>query len=127
MKPLLEEGRVFAAQPPLFTCRVGDTIHRAFSDEERDAITAELTKGKRKAESLVWQRFKGLGEMNIDELAECALDPDTRILKRLTIDDAKAAKRTASLFETLMGSDVARRRDYLVANSSLLDPDALDI
>ncbi len=127
MKPLLDEGRVFAAQPPLFTCRVGDTIHRAFSDEERYTITAELTKGRRKAENLVWQRFKGLGEMNVDELAECALDPGTRILRRLTIDDARAAKRTASLFETLMGPDVARRRDYLVANSSLLDPDALDI
>ncbi len=59
--------------------------------------------------------------------AECALDPATRILRRLTIEDAKAAKRTASLFETLMGSDVAKRRDYLVDNSSLLDPEALDI
>ncbi len=127
MKPLLEEGRVFAAQPPLYTCRVGDTLHRAFDEEERDAITAELTKGRRKAENLVWNRFKGLGEMNVEELAECALDPETRILRRLTIDDARAAKRAAALFDTLMGSDVARRRDYLVTNSSLLDPDALDV
>ena len=86
-----------------------------------------MTKGRRKAENLVWHRFKGLGEMNVDELAECALNPDTRILRRLTIDDAKAATRAASLFETLMGSDVAKRRDYLIANSSLLDPAALDI
>jgi DNA gyrase subunit B len=127
MRPLLEEGRVFAAQPPLYTCRIGDTIHRAFSDEERDAIAAELTRGSRRAENLVWQRFKGLGEMNVDELAECALDPETRILRRLTIADGAAAKRTARLFDILMGSDVAVRRDYLIANSTLLAPDALDI
>ena len=127
MRPLLEEGRVFAAQPPLYTCRIGDTIHRAFNDEERDAIAAELTRGSRRAENLVWQRFKGLGEMNVDELAECALDPETRILRRLTIADGAAAKRTAGLFDILMGSDVAVRRDYLIANSTLLAPDALDI
>ena len=127
MRPMLEEGRVFAAQPPLFSCRIGDTIHRAFTDEERDAVTSELIKGGRKAENIVWNRFKGLGEMNVEELAECSLDPETRILRRMTMADAKAAKRAAQLFETLMGSDVAKRRDYLVANSTLLDPSALDV
>ena len=127
MRPMLKEGRVFAAQPPLYTCRVGDTVHRAFSDDERDALTAELTKGNRKAENLRWNRFKGLGEMNVEELAECALDPATRILRRLTMADAKEAKEAARMFVVLMGADVAKRRDYLVANSTLLDPDALDI
>ena len=127
MRPMLEEGRVFAAQPPLFTCRVGDTIHRAFSDEERDALTLELSKGKRKVENLKWNRFKGLGEMNVDELAECALDSDTRILRQLSMDDGQEAKEAANLFDVLMGSDVGQRRDFLIANSSLLDPDALDI
>ncbi|HJP16837.1 MAG TPA: ATP-binding protein [Acidimicrobiales bacterium] len=127
MSPMLTEGRVFAAQPPLFTCKVGDTIHRAFNEEERDAVTAELTKGKRKAENLRWNRFKGLGEMNVEELAECALDPETRILRKLTMEDAKEAKKAIELFEILMGSDVSRRREYLVKNSSLLDPSALDI
>ena len=65
--------------------------------------------------------------MNVEELAECSLDPETRILRRMTMADAKAAKRAAQLFETLMGSDVAKRRDYLVANSALLDPSALDV
>ena len=127
MRPLLEAGRVYVAQPPLYSCRIGDTVHRAFSDEERDEITAKLTKGGRKAGNLRWNRFKGLGEMNVEELAECALNPETRILRRLTMDDAAAASEAAELFETLMGSDVARRREYLIANSALLDPAALDV
>ena len=127
MRPLLEAGRVYAAQPPLYTCRVGDTIHRAFNDEERDDIVKALAKGGRKPENLKWNRFKGLGEMNVEELAECALDPETRILRQLTMAEGREAKKAAELFDVLMGADVARRRDYLVANSSLLDPDALDI
>ncbi len=127
MRPLLEAGRVYAAQPPLYTCRVGDTIHRAFSDEERDDVIKALTKGGRKPENLKWNRFKGLGEMNVEELAECALDPETRILRQLTMTEGREAKKAAELFDILMGADVARRRDYLVANSSLLDPNALDI
>jgi len=127
MQPLLTENRVFAAQPPLYSLRVGDTIHRAFSDEERDEITESLAKGGRKIENLKWNRFKGLGEMNVEELAECALDPETRILKRLTIEDGKEAKAAARLFDVLMGSDVTKRRDYLIANSTLLDPAALDV
>jgi DNA gyrase subunit B len=127
MRPLLEAGRVYAAQPPLYSCRVGDTLHRAFTEEERDAITAELTKGRRKATKLTWNRFKGLGEMNVDELAECALDRDSRVLRRLTMEDAQQAKEAARVFDVLMGSDVAQRRDYLIRNSALLDPGALDI
>ena len=127
MRPLLEAGRVYAAQPPLYTCRVGDTIHRAFNDEERDDIIKALAKGGRKPENLKWNRFKGLGEMNVEELAECALDPETRILRQLTMAEGREAKKAADLFDVLMGADVARRRDYLIANSSLLDPDALDI
>ena len=127
MQPLLEAGRVYAAQPPLYSCRVGGTLHRAFTEEERDAITAELTKGRRKATKLTWNRFKGLGEMNVDELAECALDRDSRVLRRLTMEDAQQAKEAARVFDVLMGSDVAQRRDYLISNSALLDPSALDI
>ena len=127
MCPLLTEGRVFAAQPPLYSLRVGDTIHRAFTDEERDEITASLAQGGRKVENLRWNRFKGLGEMNVEELAECALDPETRVLKRLTMEDGKAAADAANLFEILMGADVTQRRDYLIANSALLDPAALDV
>jgi DNA gyrase subunit B len=124
MRPMLEAGRVFAAQPPLYSAKVGDTVHRAFSDEERDAITASLAKGNRKVENIRWQRFKGLGEMNVEELAECALDPRTRILRRITMADAAEA---AALFDVLMGNDVARRREFLIENSTLLDTEVLDI
>ena len=127
MRPLLEDGRVFAAQPPLYTVKLGDKVVHAFSEEEKERLTAELTKGNRKAENLQWVRFKGLGEMDVEELAETCLDPRTRILRRITMDDAKAAAEAAELFETLMGNDVARRRQYLLDNSNLVDREALDV
>ncbi|MFQ5558052.1 MAG: type IIA DNA topoisomerase subunit B [Acidimicrobiales bacterium] len=127
MRPMLTEGRVFAAQPPLYTTKVGDDILRVYSDEERDEVTRRLCRGNRRPENVRWQRFKGLGEMNVDELRHCALDPSTRTLRRLTIDDARQAKAAARMFEVLMGTDVARRRDYLVRNSALVDSEVLDI
>ena len=127
MREMLTQGRVFSAQPPLYTARVGDRTYRAFSDEERDRLTAELTRGRRKVDSIKWQRFKGLGEMNTDELRHCALDPATRTLRRLTMADAQQAQAAADMFEVLMGNDVAQRRDYLVENSSLVDETTLDI
>jgi DNA gyrase subunit B len=127
MRPMLEDGRVFAAQPPLYTTKVGGETYRAFSEAERDAITADLSKGNRKAENIQWSRFKGLGEMEVAELAETALDAGTRILKRMTVADAEAAAAEADLFEVLMGNDVPRRRDFLLERATFLDADALDI
>ena len=127
MKPLLAAGRVYAAQPPLFTTKVGGQTYRAFTDEEKAKITAELTKGNRKAENIRWQRFKGLGEMNVDELAAAALDPETRILRRLTMHDGEQAVEAAKMFEVLMGSNVENRRNFLVQNSTLFDREALDV
>ena len=127
MRPMLEAGNVYAAQPPLYTTKVGDQIHRVYSDEERDAVTDELCKGNRKRENIKWQRFKGLGEMNVDELRHCALDPETRTLKRLTMDDAKQAKEASKMFDVLMGNDVGVRRDFLVKNSALVDAATLDV
>ena len=127
MRPLLESGRVFAAQPPLYTVKAGDDTIHAFSDAEKDAVTAELVKGGRKAENLQWVRFKGLGEMDTEELAVTCLDPETRILRRITMDDAHEATAAADLFETLMGNDVARRRQYLLDNSELVDREILDV
>jgi len=127
MRPLLEAGRVFAAQPPLYTVKVGDDTVHAFSDAEKEALTAEITKGNRKAENLQWVRFKGLGEMDVEELAVTCLDADTRILRRITMDDAEQMAAAADLFETLMGNDVARRRQYLLDNSELVDREALDV
>ena len=127
MRPMLEAGNVYAAQPPLYTTKVGDDTYRVFSDEEREAVTDQLCKGKRKRESVKWQRFKGLGEMNVDELRHCALDPATRTLRRLTMEDAKQARDAAKMFDVLMGTDVAIRRDYLVKNSALVDTSTLDV
>ncbi len=127
MRDMLVAGRVFSAQPPLYTAKVGDRTYRAYSDDERDRITAELCRGNRRAENVKWQRFKGLGEMNTDELRHCALDPATRTLRRLTMADAEQADAAAEMFDVLMGSDVAQRRDYLVENSSLVDEATLDI
>src|SRR5690606_4406583 len=127
MRPMLEAGRVFAAQPPLYTAKVGGQTYRVVSDAERDAVTAELATGNRKAENIHWSRFKGLGEMEVAELAETALDAGTRILKRMTVADAEAAAAEADLFEVLMGNDVPRRRDFLLERATFLDTDALDI
>ena len=127
MREMLVQGRVLVAQPPLYTAKVGDRTHRAYSDEERDRITDELCRRGRRRDSVKWQRFKGLGEMNTDELRHCALDPATRTLRRLTMADARQAGAAAEMFDVLMGSDVALRRDYLVENSSVVDADTLDI
>ncbi len=127
MREMLVQGRVFSAQPPLYTAKVGDRTYRVFSDDERDRVTGELCRGGRRPENVKWQRFKGLGEMNTDELRHCALDPATRTLRRLTMADAEQADAAAEMFDVLMGSDVAVRRDYLVENSSVVDETTLDI
>lgn len=128
MRPLLEAGRVYAAQPPLFTTKVGDKTFRAFSEKEKEGVTAKLVsgKGKRSPDSIRWQRFKGLGEMNVEELRHCALDPATRTLRRLTMEDGAQAEAAAEMFDVLMGSDVPSRREYLVGNSALVDSAVLD-
>ncbi len=122
MRPLLENGMVYAAQPPLFATKHRGELLYAFDDEERDRLSEEkgLTLDK-------WKRFKGLGEMNVDELADTTLNRETRILKRMDMDDGRHAEKAARLFEVLMGNDVATRKDYIVSNSSLIDQDLLDI
>ncbi len=119
MRPLLEEGYVFAAQPPLFAVKHRGELLYAYDEAERGRISEEKGLGIEK-----WKRFKGLGEMNVDELAETTLNRETRILKRMTMTDGASA---AKLFDVLMGSDVATRRDYIIRNSGLIDADLLDI
>jgi len=129
MRPLLEDGRVFAAQPPLYTVKVNDVVHHAFSDDDKERLTVELCAGTtRRPENLQWVRFKGLGEMDVEELAETCLDAETRILRRITMDDALTAKHAAEdMFDTLMGTDVSRRRQFLLDNSDLIDLESLDV
>ena len=147
MTDMLVQGRVYSAQPPLYSAKVGRRTLRAYTEAERDEITQKLASGRggsgpdtasggedgkgedgegHAGKAVKWQRFKGLGEMNVDELRYCALAPETRVLRRLTIADAEQAAAAAEMFDVLMGSDVARRRDYLVSRSVFMDSDLLD-
>jgi len=122
MRPLLENGMVYAAQPPLFATKHRGELVYAYTDEERDRLGEDQGIAMDK-----WKRFKGLGEMNVEELAETTLNRETRILKRMDMDDGRHAEKAARLFEVLMGNDVATRKDYIVSNSGLIDQDLLDI
>ncbi len=122
MRPLLEEGMVYAAQPPLFATKHKGELVYAYDDEERAALSEEL-----KIDFTKWKRFKGLGEMNVEELAETTLNRESRVLKRMGMSDGREAEKASRLFDVLMGSDVATRKDYIVSNSSLVDQELLDI
>ena len=113
MRPLIEEGYVYAAVPPLYKLVKGKITRVAFSDEERDAISAEL-RGDNPNAKINISRFKGLGEMDPHELWETTMNPTTRTLKRITLSDAVAADQT---FTLLMGEKVEPRRQYIEANA----------
>ena len=109
MRPLIEQGYVYSAVPPLYKLTRGKTTRVAFSDEERDAVSAELRGGNPNTKIDI-SRFKGLGEMNPHELWETTMDPEKRTLRRITLDDAVQADET---FTILMGEKVEPRKEFI--------------
>jgi DNA gyrase subunit B len=135
LRPIIDHGYLYIAQPPLYKIKKGKEVAYAFSDEERDAVIkvmggdmavvadesegeeeteeAETTKAK-KSNRISIQRYKGLGEMNAEELWETTMDPARRILKQVTVDDVIEADKT---FDMLMGNDVTIRKSFIQTNA----------
>ena len=109
MRPLIENGYVYSAVPPLYKLSRGKQTRVAYSDEERDAVSA-LLRGDNTEAKVDISRFKGLGEMNPHELWETTMDPEKRTLRRITLDDAVAADAT---FTVLMGEKVEPRKEFI--------------
>jgi len=140
-KPLIDEGYIYVAQPPLYKIKKGKEIHYAYTDEEKEKIISKMggiveepnadadgeveeeteeVKDTKRAGKINIQRYKGLGEMNPEELWETTMDPKTRTLKQIEIEDALEADKT---FETLMGSEVEPRRIFIQTHAKMANLD----
>ena len=110
MKPLIENGHVYIATPPLYLIKKGNKEQYAWDDAQRDLITEEM-KGEK---GVHIQRYKGLGEMKAEQLWDTTMNPETRTLRQVTIENGAEADR---IFSMLMGDDVAPRREFIERNA----------
>jgi DNA gyrase subunit B len=120
MKPLIERGYLYIATPPLYLIKKGNFHRYAWSDEERDRILEQL-KAEGSDKNITVQRYKGLGEMNAEQLWETTMNPETRTLRQVTIEDAAEADR---IFSMLMGDDVPPRREFIEKHAKYARIDA---
>ena len=112
MKEMVEQGYVYIAQPPLYLVKKGKEQQYAYNEEQRKMWIEKLGGGK--DDSVTIQRYKGLGEMNADQLWETTMDPARRTLKQVTIESAAEADR---IFSMLMGDEVAPRREFIESHA----------
>ena len=117
MRPLIENGYVYSAVPPLYKLTRGKTTRVAYSDPERDAVSAEM-RGDNENARIEISRFKGLGEMDAHELWDTTMDPEKRTLRRITLDDAVEADH---IFSVLMGEEVEPRKEWIERNAKYAD------
>ena len=119
LKPLIENGFVYIATPPLYLLKKGKDQRYCWNEDQRDLMIEEMKGGK--DVNVVIQRYKGLGEMNASQLWDTTMNPEHRILKQVSIDNAAKADR---VFSMLMGDEVPPRREFIEANAKYANIDA---